>query len=361
MEYINFSGPINSLSFGNVSFNMLRELHSIDQKVCFFPIGDKLDLSAFDRASSDLKEWITESYNNRLKKLSRDNASIKMWHLNSSESRIGPKQVLYTFYECDKPTVEEINLCSLQDKTVFSSSHAEKCFSDSGLDNCAYVPIGLDQDIFPTNKTYLKGKIHFGLVGKFEKRKHTGKILNLWAKKYGNNPKFQLTCCIDNPFLKPDQMNAVISSALDGVSYNNINLLSRLPTNSHMNELYNSFDIDLSGLSGAEGWNLPAFNTTALGKWSIVLNATSHKDWANESNSILINPSSQEEIYDEVFFTKGQSFNQGSFNLFSEEDFYSSTEKAISLYGKENSEGLKLKDKFNYKNTIQQLLKIIKS
>ena len=74
----------------------------------------------------------------------------------------------------------------------------------------------------------------------------------------------------------------IASDELGGKTYKNINFLPHLKTNSEMNELYNSIDINLSGLSGAEGWNLPAFNSTCLGKWSIVLNATSHKDWATE-------------------------------------------------------------------------------
>ena len=41
---------------------------------------------------------------------------------------------------------------------------------------------------------------------------------------------------------------------------------------SKVNILINNIDIDLSGLSNGEGWNLPAFNATALGKWSIVSN-----------------------------------------------------------------------------------------
>jgi hypothetical protein len=329
MEYINFSGPINSLSFGNVAFNMLRELHQLDQKVCFFPIGNKLDLSAFDKASDDLKKWITSSYNERLSNLSRDNPSLKMWHLNSSEARVG--------------------------------SHAENCFKSSSCENTKYIPIGLDPDIHDTGKVYLKGKVSFGLVGKFEKRKHTSRILKLWAEKYGNNNEYQLTCCINNPFFKEDQMKAAISNALDHKTYTNINFLPYLKTNSEMNELYNAIDINLSGLSGAEGWNLPAFNSTCLGKWSIVLNATSHKDWANTNNSILVEPSGEEKIYDEVFFKEGQDFNQGNLNCFSDEDFNKATDKAVSLHGKSNSQGLELSKEFNYKNTVNKLLKLLKS
>ena len=361
MDYINFSGPINSLSFGNVTVNMLRELYKLDQKICFFPIGNNLDFDAYDKLSLDCQAWINDCYSNRLRNLNKENPSLKMWHLTGSESTVGSRSFLYTFYECDQPTDAEVNLSSIHEKTIFSSSHSEECFKSKGLSNTEYIPIGFDEDFFETNKEYLEDKINFGLVGKFEKRKHTAKILKLWAKKYGDNPDYQLTCCITNPFFKEDQMKLVIASALEGKAYKNINFLPHLKTNSEMNELYNSIDINLSGLSGAEGWNLPAFNSTCLGKWSIVLNATSHKDWATKDNSIIVNPSSQEEIYDNIFFKKDQDFNQGNFNIFSDEDFYSATEKAISICKNKNTEGVKLKETFNYSNTINQILKLINS
>ena len=96
MSYINFSGPINPLSFGNVSYNMLRALHKKGEKVCFFPIGNKIDLTAFNSTTEDFQSWLHESYEKRLENLSPNNKSIKMWHLNGSESRVGRNQDLYT-------------------------------------------------------------------------------------------------------------------------------------------------------------------------------------------------------------------------------------------------------------------------
>lgn len=360
MEYINFIGPINSLSFGNVSLNMLRSLYELNQKVCFFPIGNKIELNAFDNLDIDFTDWLSDCYSNRFANLSKDNPTLKMWHLNGSESNIGSNAFLYTFYEADEPTHAEKTICSMQSKTIFSSSHAKECFSKSGCSNTEYVPVGFDKDFFETGKTYLSDRILFGLVGKFEKRKHTERIINLWAQKYGNNPDYQLTCCITNPFFDKDQMSALITKSLGGQRYKNINFLPYLETNSEMNELYNAIDINLSGLSGAEGWNLPAFNSTCLGKWSIVLNSTSHKDWANTENCILIEPNGNEEIYDDVFFHKGSEFNQGHINTFSNEDFYLAVDKAISKCENKNKEGIKLKNTFNYNNTIKQILNIIK-
>jgi hypothetical protein len=156
-------------------------------------------------------------------------------------------------------------------------------------------------------------------------------------------------------------MNQVISQSLEGKSYGNINFLPHLKTNSEVNEFINAIDIDLSGLSGAEGWNLPAFNATALGKWSIVMNHTSHKDWANEKNSILINPEIETEIYDQTFFTKGTAFNQGNMNQVSDETMVDAFKKSEFFYGKKNKEGVKLQKTFTYEKTVNQLIEIIEN
>jgi hypothetical protein len=340
---------LNSLSFGNVSYNIIRELFDKGHDVGIFPIGQNVDLSAYD-VPSDLNNKIQESINNRFDYLSEDIPALKIWHLNGSEDRKNAKQYLYTFYECSEPTDVEKKICNAQTKTMFSSSYSSDLF---GAD---FVPLGFDKDFHQTQKTYLDGVIHFGLMGKFEKRKHTGEILKAWAKKYGNNNKYQLTCCISNPFFKDDEMSHVINAVLEGERYTNINFLPFLKKNSEVNELLNAIDIDLTGLSGAEGWNLPSFNATCLGKWSVVLNATSHKDWANKNNSIIVEPTGMMDCHDNRFFIKGHAFNQGEFFDCNEETMISAMEQAEKKVGQVNTEGQKLAEKMSYSNTVDGIL-----
>lgn len=358
MNKLTFSAPINSLSFGNVAYNFLREFYKLGIDLKFFPIGKDLDFSAFDKTEEDFKEWIVSGYNSRLRDVSRDTPYLKMWHLNGSESGIGDYRYLYTFHETDEPTQEEKTICSIQTKTIFSSSFSKDTFSKD-CDNCYSSPIGFDPDFHETKKKYLSGKTHFGLMGKWEKRKHTSRIISLWADKFGDNPDYQLTCCVGNPFLQEDKFKESIQKSLKGKKYKNINFLPRLKTNSEVNEFINSIDIDLSGLSGAEGWNLPSFNASCLGKWSIVLNSTAHKDWANKDNSILVEPEGKEPCYDEVFFKEGNAFNQGSINTFSDDSFSKSIDLALEKNGKYNKEGTLLKEKFSYNKTVQKIIKII--
>lgn len=359
MKKIILKAAFNSLSFGNVSYNIARELYRQDYKVSLFPIGDNFDFSAFDKLDDDFRKWLEASANTRLTTISRDIPSLSIWHLNGSHESIGVNNFLYSFYELNNPTFTEKNITEMYKKTIFSSSHAKNCFENVNCENVENVPLGFDEDFYNTDKVYLKDKLHFGIIGKWEKRKNTAKILKAWAKKYGNNPDYQLSCCIVNPFFKNEDMNSMIGQALEGKVYGNINFLPRLKTNSEVNDLINSIDIDLSGLSGAEGWNLPSFNSSCLGKWSIVLNNTSHKDWATKENSILIDSGDYEPAEDGVFFHKNSPFNQGEINSISEEKLIKVFEQSESFKGKENVEGKKLKEKFTYKNTLNNILDII--
>ena len=350
MKELIYKGPINSLSFGNVSYNLLKAMYEQNYDVAVFPIG-KVDVSSFEEKDIDFKKWLESCVKNRYEKLDKEKTTLQMWHLNGSEHRVSANHILYTFYELDEPTVAEQKLASFHDRTVFSSSFASTKFEGSH-----FAPLGFDESFHKTGKTYMPNKIHFGLMGKFEKRKHTEKIIKSWIKKYGNNYDYQLTCCITNPFFKKEQMESAISNILQGKRYGNINFLPFLPQNSQVNDYLNSIDIDLGGMSGAEGWNLPSFNATCLGKWSVVLNATSHKDWANKDNSVLVEPSGTEEIYDNIFFHKGTDFNQGNIYTFNDDEFISAMELAETKCKINNTEGEKLKDKFTYVNTLNKIL-----
>lgn len=359
MHELNLDAPFNSLSLGNVSLNFLRELIKKDLKLNVFPVG-KSDFSAFDKMGEEQKKIFKEASENALKNLDRKTPTLKVWHINGSEKTIGDNQFLYTFYEVDSPTEEEIAIVKAQNHVFFSCSEAAEIFKSKGCDNVSYVPLGFDPDFNNTGREYLGDDvIHFGLIGKMERRKNTPAIIELWCKKFGNNPRFQLTCLISNPFLKKEQIEKNISAAMHNEKFSNVNFLPRLKTNSEVNEVLNSIDIDLSGLSNGEGWNLPAFNATALGKWSIVSNCSSHKDWANNDNSIMVDPVGKQPCYDGMFFKEGSKFNQGEYYQLNGLDIDSAMEKSCQIAKSENTEGLKLQEEFTYEKTIEKILEKI--
>lgn len=348
--------PLNSTSIGNVSINILKELYKKNIDVAIFPHQDNADLSVFDKLDINFSNWISLGIRDRYKIIEKDIPTLQVWHLNNSIERFSSKSFLYTFYELDSPTWAELKICNSHDKVIFSSRDAHDCFKNAGATNTGFAALGFDEDFYETKKEYLSNVTHFGLMGKLEKRKHTLKILKMWADLFGNNKNYELSCAITNKFISGEDTNKLISQALSGKYFDNINFIPFMNTNSEVNEFMNAIDIDLTGLSGGEGWNLPAFNSTCLGKWSCVLNATSHKDWANETNASIIDPSGKEECYDGLFFKKGAQVNQGNINTFTEDQFKEVTLNALEKSGSENSEGRKLKEEFSYEKCVNNIL-----
>jgi hypothetical protein len=348
--------PINNLSFGNVGVNILRQFWRRNIDLLWYPCNGQADTSAFDKLDKDFLKYLGDAANKANLEVKKDLPTFKLWHLNGSQCRITKSQLLYTFYELDQPTDSEINLCKMQDKTVFSSRYSAEKFSEQ-CDNVTNIPIGFDEDFFQTDKKYLdNGVVHFGLMGKFEKRKHTDKIIKLWLEKFANNNKYQLSLLVTNPFFKPEEMENIFRNVFNGIKYKNVNIVPHLAQNSQVNEFLNSIDIDLTGLSGAEGWNLPSFNATALGKWSIVLNATAHKEWANDKNCILVESNGREPCYDGKFFVQGAQFNQGNIYTWDRDIVSQAMDQAVSKVGQINTEGLKLKTDFSYEKTADRLI-----
>lgn len=354
--------PINSLSIGQVSINILRELIKRDKVSAIFPVSDDADFSAYDKLDPNTRNKIIELARQRIQRLDRNDPVLKIWHISGSERKVADNQFLYTFYETDSPTIEEVSICAQQNHVFFSSSESAEYFKQSGLRNVSYVPVGFDPDFHKVEKEYLGPDIiHFGLCGKWEKRKNTSRIINLWLKKFGNNNKYQLSCLVDNPFFKPEMMAQLKVEAMEGKHWSNINFLPRLTKNSEVNDFVNAIDVDLSGLSSSEGHNLPSFNATALGKWSVVSNCSAHKDWANDKNAILIEPEGKIPAVDGVFFHQGGAFNQGNFYKISDEAIVEGMERSLEKAKTPNEEGEKLQNEFSYEKMVDKIEKVVYS
>ena len=355
--------PINSVSFGQISTLLLREIYNRKINPLVFPIGQGVDLSS-QQIDQGFVDWLKVSIAKSMSKHKRSNDIFKLWHLNGGLESLSERQVLFSFYELDSPTEIEINIVKNNHKVIFSSRYAVDLFKNLGCNNVEYVPLAFDKYNFSQiNKNYFSDRIIFNVLGKLEKRKHHKKIIQSWLKKYGNDSRYHLQCAIFNPFLKPeDQESLIKNQILENKNYYNISFLNFIPGNKEYNDLLNSGDVVL-GLSGGEGWGLPEFHSVAIGKHSVILNAHSYKDWANEDNSVLVQPKSKIEAYDNMFFHKGQNFNQGNIFDFDEDEFLSACDKAIDRVkaDKLNKDGLKLQTDFSSEKFTDNILKYFKS
>ena len=328
---------------------------------CLFKASDhQIDYSAYDFEPEFISR-INYLHHKPLPKHNRNIPIIRLWHINDPCRTYSDKQVLLTFHETDELTEAEVNIAK-HSKLCVSSKFSQDVFKKYGLE-ADVVKLGFDSKHFKKlDKVYFDDdRITFNLCGKFEKRKHHAKIVKTWIKKFGRNKKYSLQCALHNMFYQdPNELKLIYSDLLDNRQVFNVSFLNFKPKNSVYNDYLNSGDI-IIGMSGGEGWGLPEFQSVAIGKHAVILNATSYKEWANSNNSILVNPSDKIEVYDGKFFSKGAPFNQGCIFDFNEDEFIYGCEQAIARVEKDrtNHEGLKLQEEFKYSDLAKQLLSMI--
>jgi hypothetical protein len=353
--------PLNSLSFGQVSFNLLYEFYKLGLNPHIFKASDhQIDFSAYD-FEQDFTSWIIKNHNEALLKHNRNIPCIRLWHINDSLRTYSNRQILLTFHETDQLTPIEANILKNSEVCV-TSKYTQDVFANSGVSS-SIVHLGFDSNHFKIldKKYFDDGRITFNLCGKYEKRKHHTKIVKAWIKKFGKDKRYSLQCALHNPFYQdPSELKGVFTNMLDGKPVFNVTFLTSMPKNSTYNDFLNSSDIVIA-MSGAEGWGLPEFQSVGLGKHAVVLNATSYKEWANKENSVIVEPNNKIEVYDGKFFAKGAPFNQGNIFDFSEDEFIAGCEEAIKRVESDrvNHEGLKLQEKFKYSDTASKLLSMI--
>ena len=330
---IAFNLPINRVSFGQVSTLILRTLFDRERlsgeqhNIFLFPIANQIDLGS-QKQDQSFNNWIMAKVANAMENYDRDIPVFKLWHLNGSLESVSRKQNLLTFYELDEPT--KLELCIGKNNNLyFSSKYSCEVFANSGV-KANYIPLGFDSYNFTEIKRkFNSDRIVFNLCGKFENRKHHAKIIQAWIKKYGNNPKYALQCAIFNPFLNEEQNKNAIANIVKGNKPFNVNFYPLMAENSIYNEFLNSADI-IIGMSGAEGFGLPEFQSVALGKHAVLLKAHAYKDWAQDNMVTWVNPNGKTPAYDGMFFQKGQPFNQGNIFTFDDEEFLAACDVAIS-------------------------------
>ena len=351
--------PLGHVSFGQVSTLLMRGLYERKIQPCIFPIG-QVDLGS-QEDDKGFHAFIKECLDKANLEHSRDTPTLKLWHLNGGLDSFSKTHNLLTFYELDQPTPAELNVAKNVNKIIFTNKFSLNVFEQYGV-NGELVPLAFDKYNFKVlkKKYFEDDRIVFNLCGKFEHRKHHARIIKAWCKKFGNDKKYSLQCALYNPFVDEKKNKEFFISSLEGKNYSNVQFLGHMPKNNLYNDFLNSGNIVI-GMSGAEGWGLPEFQSLGLGKHAVILNAHAYQEWANKDNSVLVEPSGKTEVYDGIFFSPNQPFNQGNIFDFKEDDLISGCEEAIKRTEADriNKEGLKIQKDFSLDKTLDKLLPLI--
>ena len=352
--------PINPVSFGQCSVAVLREAYKRNLQPCVFPLQGQVDLGT-QKHDEAFNQWLGNCIGRAQKDFSRKRTSIKLWHIQSSlQSYSATDSRLITFNELDQLTPTELNVLREQDRVYVTSKFSQQVFQMFGI-KAEHLPLGFDSHNFTTleKRPKIEGVTSFGLAGKFEARKSTGRTMNLWAKKYGNKKEYRLNVAVHNPFLNQQQMQQLVGNALEGKSYFNINFIPYMATNVEYSQFLQANDIHLA-MSGGEGFDLPAFHATALGAHTVALNAHVYPDYLNSENAVLVAPNGKRPAVDNIFFHANTPFNVGNFFDFADEAFYAACEEAEKrTKGGINIKGLELQNQ-TYAQTLDILLRDLK-
>lgn len=365
-----FHLPINSVSFGQVSTLLLKTLFEREKEgklphdIYLFPIGNP-ELSS-QTVTPEFVNWLQSKINKTFETYTRDIPIFKLWHFNGSLESYGCKQVLFTFYELDNPTKIELNVAR-NSTLCLSSKFAIDVFGMFGV-TAKFLPLAFDSYNFKSldKKYYPDDRIVFNVCGKLEHRKHHAKILRAWIKKYGNNPNYALQCATYNVFLGQNQQecdknnNELIRQIVGGDKPFNVSFLPHMKENVIYNDFLNSGHI-IIGMSGGEGWGLPEFQSVAMGKHAVLLNAHAYRTWATDEMVTFVAPSGKIPAVDNMFFRQGDPFNQGNIFDWNEEAFIAGCEAAIvkHLANPVNTAGHQLQATYTKDKFVDEVLKIV--
>lgn len=370
MDKLGLELPLGIVSFGAVSTCLLRTLYdrekagTLPYDIYLFPIGN-IDFSS-QVVDQQFVTWVQSKIGKAYESFTRDIPLFKLWHLNGSATSYSNKQTLLTFYELDNPTKVELNVAR-NNKLCLSSKYSIDVFRLFGVE-ANFLPLPFDSYNFKViNKQYhVDSRVVFNLCGKLEKRKHHAKIINAWIKKYGNNPKYSLQCATYNVFLGnnpaecDNNNNAMIRQILGGVEKPfNVTFFPMMKENAIYNDFLNSASI-IIGMSAGESWGLPEFQSVAMGKHAVLLNAHAYKTWATSDMCTFVQPSGKISAVDNMFFKQGEPFNQGSYFDFNEDNFIAGCEEALKKVEANpiNTAGLVLQETYNKEKFADEVLRL---
>lgn len=353
----------NTLSFGSVSFALTRELFKRGELPPAFPMfGQQPDVSA-QVPDNEFNQKLAGCIGNAQQRWSREGKTLRLWHIQSSlESLSKQGNHLLTFHELDQLTPSELNILRQQAKVYVTSTFSQNVFSQFGI-TAEYLPIGFDHHNFKVleKRPLIDGVMQFLLPGKAEQRKGTYQVLRTWAKRYGNNAAYRLNCAIHNHFLDAGRAAALLTEALGGQHYWNIQFLPWAPDNATYNVTLQSSQIVIA-MSGGEGRDLPCYHATAMGAWPVAMRAHAFMDYLNDDNAVLVSPNGKRPAADGVHFASGVPFNQGNIFTFDDDAFIAGCEEAEKRVQSKglNTKGLELQQ-LGYQQAADILLRDLKA
>lgn len=294
---INLVSPFNILGYGQTGIHCLDALVKLGHNVAATPIGN---IEADPKFHSVIKESISKPF-------FYDAPCIKIFHQNQMAQMVGrgPK-IGFPIFELEDFTDDEKHHLNYLDKILVASKWAKEVVLRNlqcNEDKVFVCPLGVDTDVFYPRLKFAKRSIFSILsIGKWEIRKNHDNLIDIFLSAFTNVEDVELLCLHDNIFQNEQQKSEWESLyTID----KRVKLISHVQTSEEVADIINHSDIGIC-ISRAEGWDMPAHEFLACGKYVIATDCTAHTEFLNSNNSFLISHSNEyEEAWDGVWF-RGQ-------------------------------------------------------
>lgn len=354
---LNLTCPINKLSYGVVSRNILKELDELGHSITLFPLG-QIELEKQEEV-----EIIQKAINNQ-SCFDNNALSLTIYHqfmLAQSVGR-GPR-VAMPIFELNRFSQREIHHLASQDRLLVCSQWAKEVVKNNlpGV-HTEVVPLGVDQTIFyPADKFTISNNNQqqkpyiFLNVGKLEVRKSHHLLLDIFNTAFSQDDDVELYFMTHNPFLpieESEQWNKLCKSSKLG---DKIHILDKVDTQHQLAGIIRQCDCFISP-SCAEGWNLPLLEAMSCNKPCITTGYSGHTEYCNKDNAYLIDIDTLEIAYDGKWFTSGI----GEWAKLDTKQIDQCIEHMRYCYKNKintNPAGLETAKKFTWKNSAETLLK----
>ena len=352
MNKLNVVAPINSLGYGIVAKNIIKEI-SKSTDISLYVIGNIEQ----DNDEQFFQELAQKGYQYD----NRANAPcLKVWHEFDLSTRVGSGPYFaFPFFEINKLDQKRINHLSSLDGIIVASDWAKQVIKDANISVPVYtVPLAVDTTIFSPPPQSESAKCVFLNCGKWEKRKGHDVLLEMFQTAFPNEEDVQLVMMPSNPFLNEKTAHEWHRYYM---SDPRVRLHNRLPSHQEVAEVMASSHCGIFP-SRAEGWNLELLEMMAMGKHIITTNYSAHTQFCNENNADLIQIENLEPAQDGVFFDgsagewaslEGKPFEQAVEYM---RGFYNKWKSDSDIL---NKEGVKTANQLTWANTSAKIQEII--
>lgn len=354
---LNLNGPVTDhTSYGLVLLNLFNNLTLNKEDIFVHPISG---------VSISNKEFA--AITNRINRLfPYDAPCLRVYHQFSMAESIGrgPRCGM-VFSETDELTeFETYNLNSL-DLVIVPSEWAKSIYVKSGVQTRIEVAeLGYDPAIFYPIKTD-KEKCIFLSVGKWEVRKQQTQIVDAFNSAFTNSDNVELWLCDSNPFMRPEELDAIHQSYKNSKLGSLIKILPRQKSQKDIARLMNTAFCFVAP-SLAEGANLELIESMACGMHTIATNYSGHTAFICEKTTRLIEPRSQILAVDNKWFNSGKLANCGRWCTYDLSDLVNHMKDVYDLFKTDktaslNTAAIEHAKSFTWKNTADKTLSFIES